>query len=403
MLLFDHLQQEQPSLSQHALSLLHDLGLGISKQGINKRFNTKAVAFVKSLLEEYLKGKLPYESIPTEWTECFKSIRIMDATQFHLPENLKESYPGYGGCGTISCAQIQFEYDIISGNIIELTLDSATVADVTYANKSLASVNKGELFLRDLAYNGLWTLNEIDLRGGYFISKIKEHVVLYEEKNGKLVKLDNKEILSRIKKNKCDSIELNVLVGKEQKMPVRLIATVLEDEAIKRREQRKKFRHKTLSENDKARCSLNLIITNIPVQMIPMEGIYPIYQLRWQIEIVFKVWKSILNIQKIRRMKTERFECYIYSKLIWILISRDIVRQSELKIMSKSKHQLSEYKCFAIIKRYAYEVKEFFLRSSDKLKEWIEKIEYYFSKYGNKEKRKNHANSYDLLKIKSNQ
>ena len=160
------------------------------------------------------------------------------------------------------------------------------------------------------------------------------------------------------------------------------------EKAIQRREKRKKFRHKTLSKNDKARCSINLIITNIPAEMVPMHEIYPLYQLRWQIEIVFKIWKSILNIQKIRRMKTERFECYIYSKLIWILISRDIVRQSEQTIIRNSKHQLSEYKCFAIIKRYAFEVREYFIRSTYKLIEWIEKIEYYFTKSGLKEKRK---------------
>jgi uncharacterized membrane protein YobD (UPF0266 family) len=400
MLLFDHLLQEQPSLSQHSLSLLHDEGLTISKQGIDKRFNTKAVTFIKSLLEEYLKSKMPYESIPTAWIECFNAIRIMDSTQFQLPENLKESYPGYGGCGTISCAQIQFEYDIISGNIIELTLDSATVADVTYANKSLTTIKKGELILRDLAYNGLWTLNEIALMGAFYISKIKEHVVLFEEIKGELIELEYKEILRRMKKIKNNNIELNVLVGRTQKLPVRLIATVLEDESTKRREQRKKFKHKTLSENEKARCSMNLIITNVQKEVLPIEEVYPLYQLRWQIEIVFKVWKSIMNIEKIRRMKTERFECYIYSKLIWILISRDIVRQSELKLIGKSKQQLSEYKCFAIIKRYAFEAKEFFLRSREELREWLEIIENYFSKYGSKEKRKYHANSYDLLKIK---
>ena len=254
-----------------------------------------------------------------------------------------------------------------------------------------------------MAYNGLWTLNEIALRGAFYISKIKEHVVLFEEIKGELIELEYKEILRRMKKTKSNNIELNVFAGRIQKIPVRLIATVLKDDAIKRREQRKKFKHKTLSENEKARCSMNLIITNVQKEVLSIEEVYPLYQLRWQIEIVFKVWKSVMNIQKIRRMKTERFECYIYSKLIWILISRDIVRQSELKLMGRSKQQLSEYKCFAIIKRYAFEAKEFFLRSSNKLREWIEKIENYFSKYGNKEKRKNHANSYDLLKIKSYQ
>jgi len=35
-----------------------------------------------------------------------------------------------------------------------------------------------------------------------------------------------------------------------------------------------------------------------------------------QIEIMFKVWKSIFNIANVRNLKIERFKCFLYGRLL---------------------------------------------------------------------------------------
>jgi len=35
---------------------------------------------------------------------------------------------------------------------------------------------------------------------------------------------------------------------------------------------------------------------------------------------IFKVWKSIYHVDKLKKVKIERFECQLYGKLILILI-----------------------------------------------------------------------------------
>ena len=49
MLFFDHLQNEHPSLQQHAFSIFDETDIKVSKQAIDKRFNDKAVDFIKKL------------------------------------------------------------------------------------------------------------------------------------------------------------------------------------------------------------------------------------------------------------------------------------------------------------------------------------------------------------------
>lgn len=47
-----------------------------------------------------------------------------------------------------------------------------------------------------------------------------------------------------------------------------------------------------------------------------MDQLYSLYRIRWQVELVFKVWKSVLGMHKIRTRKSSRVYCEIYGKLI---------------------------------------------------------------------------------------
>jgi len=41
-----------------------------------------------------------------------------------------------------------------------------------------------------------------------------------------------------------------------------------------------------------------------------------VYKIRWQIELVFKIWKSQMNIHYLKGTKPERIWCLLYSRMI---------------------------------------------------------------------------------------
>lgn len=55
------------------------------------------------------------------------------------------------------------------------------------------------------------------------------------------------------------------------------------------------------------------------------QQIHDVYSLLWQIEIMFKIWKSIFNIDNVKNVKIERFKCFLYGRLIALLLSSSIV------------------------------------------------------------------------------
>jgi hypothetical protein len=70
-----------------------------------------------------------------------------------------------------------------------------------------------------------------------------------------------------------------------------------------KREKKKGIIYK---EKSKQLSAINLYCTNIPAEYVEMNQIHDYYSLRWQIEILFKTWKSLLAIHVCKKVKIER-------------------------------------------------------------------------------------------------
>ncbi|CDN33610.1 unnamed protein product [Bacillus thuringiensis DB27] len=75
-----------------------------------------------------------------------------------------------------------------------------------------------------------------------------------------------------------------------------------------------------------------------------MKQVHELYSLRWQIEIVFKTWKSLFDIDHCRTVKRERIECHLYGKLIAIFLCSSTMFKMRQLLLQKKQKELSEYK-----------------------------------------------------------
>jgi len=57
---------------------------------------------------------------------------------------------------------------------------------------------------------------------------------------------------------------------------------------------------------------MNLFITNVPRTIWKTETVGKVYPIRWQVELIFKSWKSYLHLASIKTKKAAPTLCYLW-------------------------------------------------------------------------------------------
>lgn len=303
-------------------------------------------------------------------------MRIKDSTRFALPAAYASVYQGHGGAthNSESMISIQYEYDLLSADTLDLRLTTGTRNDQQDAKESTHDIRKGDLFLRDLGYATLGYLRQIINAKAYFLNRLNPQMAVYHAEDPDKP-LDFKTCYRQIKKHNLPYLEYQVLIGKKEKIPSRLVIYLADEATYKMRlsktaKQAKSCGHQ-VSDAYKTKAQLTLYITNAENDKITAKMIQKVYGLRWQIELIFKIWKSQAKVNRIKEMKIHRFECQLLAQLIWLMLHWKLFRYvSHWLNVNRSEKTASPWKYY----KYAYTINISFrevLTTSDKLKELL--------------------------------
>jgi len=394
MLLCKDFSGSQESLVDHTIDLKLNRGIEIKKQSIQNKFNDKAVTFIKSLISTQLSKKF---DCPSAYLNMFSAVLIQDSTRFGLPESLKETYKGYGGRGAKAGGKIQFVYELKTQQMYYSRFESMTENDLTASQKN-EWIKEGALILRDLGYYCNEGLQEIAFKKAFFISKVKPKTALFTLA-GK--RLDLAKLLARMKKNNIGYLEKELLIGHEKKIKARTIFSLLPDEIKKKRAKAVAYKAKdhnyTVQKEYKVWTGLNVFVTNVDKTILNTRQVMDIYRLRWQIELVFKTWKSHYKIDHYKSMRKERMECYLYATLLLILLHWRVFSWLRQKLFHKNFH-LSLHKFSKLMVHLRLLFNQIVIRGKGKIEIFLQSVLALAEVYLQKETKKNKVNFADVVK-----
>ncbi len=152
-------------------------------------------------------------------------------------------------------------------------------------------------------------------------------------------------------------------------------------------------------ERSKWLSAINFYITNIPLEYLPKEQVYDFYSLRWQIELIFKTWKSFFRIHHCNSVKLERLECHLYGQLISILLCSSAMFQMRQLLLIKKKRELSEYKAIYIIKDYFSLIYQSLQKDTQELTKILFRLFNLLQKNGRKAHRYEKKTVFDILGV----
>jgi hypothetical protein len=297
----------------------------MSGQGLEQRVNSDgAVAFLETVLEHTLSENLKthLQTVPGELLKPFGHVYLQDSTQIRLQEVLAKHFRGSGGNASKSIMKVDFTYELHQHHLYKPLITSGIVPDQSHAGWLLDQIQGGDLVLRDLGYFHLATFRKIDQKGAFFMSRLSPNVDIFlneeDEHPIDLVGYINKHYAN------LHTIDIQVYVGKEEKLPCRLIAYRLPNEIVNERGRKARQvaarKGRSLNKAYLQWLAFAFFITNVTEEIWPAKVIGTIYRIRWQVELTFKHWKSLLKIHLLKGSRPERIRCLLYGRLICIVV-----------------------------------------------------------------------------------
>jgi hypothetical protein len=300
-----------------AYSLSIFKGFKISKQAIFYRMNAAWVSTVKSLLAKTVSNQA-CKKLKSDLFKSFCNVWIQDSTCIQLPEALLKKYKGNVASGKQrSVAKLTIVMNALSGVCPFMEWGSFTQSEQSLSDIILKVARTGDLIIRDMGYFVLRVFTELDGAGIFFLSRWKYRTGIFDVQNG------NEIHLLKLLRGKT-FLDIEVLCGKDERIKVRLIAVKLSSEQREQRIRKAKAqeRGKTNHSNEYyALLGYIIFITNVKKSVWNYRQVAEAYRIRWNIEIVFKSWKSGLNIRQLiphEQQHLVRTESILYLMLLYI-------------------------------------------------------------------------------------
>ena len=366
------------------------VGLDISPQGLDKRFTKEASQFIYKVLEVVLKVMIDTEPVAIPVLQRFKGVYLQDTSTVVLPDELSNIWQGCGGSSlenTSSSVKLQFRLDFSCGSLSG-QLQSGRDHD---RSQKLDKLPSGSLWLRDLGYSSLKEYSELNSDGIYHLSKVKSSCGLYDDEGKRWDLVDFLEA-------HCETeLDTKVYLGFNERYECRMLAVqVLESVSAVRRGKLKseaKQKGKKVSERSLRLSNWTILCTNIPSELLTLEEALTLMRVRWQIELLFKLWKSEGHIDESRSESSWRILCELYAKLIGMVIHHWIMLTGGWQRPNRSIVKISRE-----IRKHARELARAFSSGfRERIYETLEEIQRCLRKVRGVNKRKTKPSAYQLL------
>lgn len=317
---FGWLHNPTASLADLAELATH-LGTDVCPSALDQRFTPAAVAFLQALLAQALNAACRHDpNVQTADTllDRFPGVYIDDSTTIGLPLALAEFFPGCGGRGGRTAAlKVPLRLELRSGALEVSDLQPGRAHDLA-SPLPHAPLPAGSLRLADLGYYSLEALQEYTQQGVYILSRLPARTALFDAQ-GRRWKLH-----TFLQSQAGGSVDVWVQVGTRWRVPLRLLAwRVAAEVSAVRRQRLDKRAHKSGRPVSVAQATLadwNVLVTTASAELVGLREACVLARLRWQVELLFKLWKSGGRLDESAAVKPYRVLSELLAKLLGLVV-----------------------------------------------------------------------------------
>ena len=341
-LVFGWLKNPQASLGELTQTTA-TLGVRLSAQGLDQRLGPLSVGFLKQVLEEGVQQMICAEPVAISILQRFNGVYVLDSSTVVLPDALASEWVGCGGSGpvgTSAALKLQVSINLCTGALGGSQLADGKAQDRNAPIQSLP-LPAGALRIADLGYFSLAVLGNLSQQGVYWLSRIQVGTVVLDEQGRRW------ELGALLKAQKGPGVDVPILLGEKRRLACRLLAMRVPAEVARERRRRLRYdahrKKQAVSETRLRLADWTILATNVPPELLTLEEALVLARARWQVELLFKLWKSQGGrIDSWRTGKRWRILCEVYAKLLAMLVQHWILLVSCWRYPNRSLVQAAQ-------------------------------------------------------------
>lgn len=275
-------------------------GEPVSRQAMHDRLKqSEAVSFMAGVYQTLLGRAFEEirEPLPESY-QCFQDISLLDSTTIKVVDRLAKRFPACRHNVRKAALKIHAQMSLSRKQAERLRITAERVHDAK--GGLFGQWVKDRLVMFDLGYFNYALFRQIREAGGHFLTRLKESA------NGTIVQV----------RRGCAKKHIG---GALNRLIYRGLVVDL-DAAFGHGEKAVTLR--VVGIWDEKLGEYHWYVTSLEAELFPAEEVALVYGLRWQIELLFKEWKSLCRIDQLSSEKQEIVLCFIYASLCAALLSR---------------------------------------------------------------------------------
>jgi hypothetical protein len=299
-------------------------GISITGQGIADRFSPTSAACLAHVLAAAIQQTITATPTDLAVLNRFAGVVVIDGSVIGLPADLAVQFPGGANQQSgYAALKIGVGVDLVTGHLDGPHLMAARPHDRLLPIQD-QPVAPGGLRLADLGFFDLTVLACLAAQRAYWLTRMQIGTVVSDQGGQRL------DLVTLLRRECKRTLDLPILLGVRERLPCRLLAErvpkAVADERRQRLRDEARRRGQSVSTRKLTLADWTIQVTNVPAEQLTVAEAMIVGRVRWQIELLFKLWKSHGKIDEWRSAKPWRVLTEIYAKLLamviqhWILV-----------------------------------------------------------------------------------
>lgn len=295
----------------------------LSVSGLSQRFTPAAAACLEHVLTVAVQHMLTTDPALTPLLDRFVAVYLADSTTVVLPDACADHWSGCGGDGPRAALKAQCRYELRQGQLVGPILQPGRAADRQFG--LLPRPQPNSLWIADLGYWNLGDLHAAADERRFWVLRPNLQTAMYTDAGHRL------DLLALLHAHPATVLDVPIQLGRRQRIACRLIAAPVLPEVCAERQQRlqedAQAKGRTVSARRLALAAWTLVVTNVPPDQLTAAEALVLIRVRWQIELLFKLWKDVGLLDQTRAKRPIRVLTELYAKWLaqvvqhWLILT----------------------------------------------------------------------------------